>query len=1162
MRLRRLGLECYGNFATTMLDLEDQPGCINLVVAPNGAGKSVIRQGMAELLFGIHPQTPMGFQFDYARMRLIATAVFGAGEPIGFVRRKGRANTLTDLSGQPAHPNLLARMPHEGDRKRLERLFVLDSAQLRAGGKALLQTDGDLADALLSGAGELGSARMLAADLAARRDAAAPMRKSVRTPFYEASDALAAANVRLGDTLVRPQTVADQERLRDEAIADRERAARAFRAVTAELARLSRLRSTRRHLQALDDATAWLEQHADAPLLTADIGQALHEAKQAMEAARREEAANRDIAASLAERLTTIALDEAALREATAIERLVADIGTSEQSSTDIPKREAELAGATLAIARLLRDLSSPCDPANAKTEMRAMADIATARALIAEAADLAGARSKSQAALARESEALAAAEDELASLPVPAQTDALRAALDAALSEGDPARQRTMAEQRVADLQATLDLAIARVPGGRRDPAALAALPFVAEATWTRLDQALSEARSLAAAAEQSRAADAEELAAARTRLSDLTQAGPLPDAKALDEARAHRDRGWALVFARLSGSPSPGAEAAYSPDLSLALAVERAIAAADAIADRRAGEVERLATAAQLQAALDRASAKLAASEALLTARQAAASEALCGWAAATVLVGLTAASSLAEIRALMVAREAVLASASAAEAARAALAALTQRQSGWAARVAAAMDAPEHAPGGDLPALIPAARHRLAEADRIAARRESLDQARVKAQRAVTRAAPILAAADAAMADWTARWNDVLVRLRRPAGEAPNVTAAVLDQLVALPGKVDAAETAQQRLLEMHDQLRRFAQECGALAERLDETAGEPVAVALRLRARLDAARKSFTTHQTLAQQAQDIANLQHAAATRVAEADRKLQAAISAAGAAGIEDAQRRVALAAEWAVHEADRGDALRRLREDGEGLDLATLRQEAEATPAGAAAEAMQAAEGRMNAARAAEQDAVARIERADGELRSLAAGQDAIRAASDRQAAAAKLSHVLEEALVQHLAATMLEHALREVEASTATNHRLARIGETFSLLTGGAYDRLAPAKEDKQSEDYGRLVAYETGGGEKHIGQLSEGTRDQLYLALRLVAIEDHVAAAPPLPFIADDILQTFDDTRARAALQALVGLSQHVQVIVLTHHPHLLALAQDLPVHVQRL
>jgi uncharacterized protein YhaN len=50
--------------------------------------------------------------------------------------------------------------------------------------------------------------------------------------------------------------------------------------------------------------------------------------------------------------------------------------------------------------------------------------------------------------------------------------------------------------------------------------------------------------------------------------------------------------------------------------------------------------------------------------------------------------------------------------------------------------------------------------------------------------------------------------------------------------------------------------------------------------------------------------------------------------------------------------------------------------------------------------------------------------------------------------------------------------------------------------------------------------------------------------------------LPFIGDDILQTFDDDRALAALRVLADLSQHTQVIVLTHHRHVLELATQLP------
>ena len=68
-----------------------------------------------------------------------------------------------------------------------------------------------------------------------------------------------------------------------------------------------------------------------------------------------------------------------------------------------------------------------------------------------------------------------------------------------------------------------------------------------------------------------------------------------------------------------------------------------------------------------------------------------------------------------------------------------------------------------------------------------------------------------------------------------------------------------------------------------------------------------------------------------------------------------------------------------------------------------------------------------------------------------------------------------------------------------------------------------------------------------------------LRIVALEEYAAAGPALPFIADDVLQTFDDARTRASLEALLGLSEHVQVIALTHHSHVAEIAAGLPVHV---
>ena len=77
--------------------------------------------------------------------------------------------------------------------------------------------------------------------------------------------------------------------------------------------------------------------------------------------------------------------------------------------------------------------------------------------------------------------------------------------------------------------------------------------------------------------------------------------------------------------------------------------------------------------------------------------------------------------------------------------------------------------------------------------------------------------------------------------------------------------------------------------------------------------------------------------------------------------------------------------------------------------------------------------------------------------------------------------------------------------------------------------------------------------IDGLSEGTRDQLYLALRLATLEQYQKAHEPLPLILDDILVHFDDERAEAALQVLAECAQKFQVILFTHHAHLVELAR---------
>ena len=75
-----------------------------------------------------------------------------------------------------------------------------------------------------------------------------------------------------------------------------------------------------------------------------------------------------------------------------------------------------------------------------------------------------------------------------------------------------------------------------------------------------------------------------------------------------------------------------------------------------------------------------------------------------------------------------------------------------------------------------------------------------------------------------------------------------------------------------------------------------------------------------------------------------------------------------------------------------------------------------------------------------------------------------------------------------------------------------------------------------------------------MSTGTADQLYLALRLAAIDDYLSRANPLPFVADDLFINFDNDRAMAGLRVLNKLAYKTQVIFFTHHWHLVECARS--------
>jgi uncharacterized protein YhaN len=81
-----------------------------------------------------------------------------------------------------------------------------------------------------------------------------------------------------------------------------------------------------------------------------------------------------------------------------------------------------------------------------------------------------------------------------------------------------------------------------------------------------------------------------------------------------------------------------------------------------------------------------------------------------------------------------------------------------------------------------------------------------------------------------------------------------------------------------------------------------------------------------------------------------------------------------------------------------------------------------------------------------------------------------------------------------------------------LSRASELFSRLTLGEHAGLTTGFGD---DDKPVLVAIRNSKEQVEVPGLSDGTRDLLYLALRLAAIEHHVKTVGPCPVILDDIL-----------------------------------------------
>ena len=140
---------------------------------------------------------------------------------------------------------------------------------------------------------------------------------------------------------------------------------------------------------------------------------------------------------------------------------------------------------------------------------------------------------------------------------------------------------------------------------------------------------------------------------------------------------------------------------------------------------------------------------------------------------------------------------------------------------------------------------------------------------------------------------------------------------------------------------------------------------------------------------------------------------------------------------------------------------------------------------------------------------------------------------------------LAIHFLKTQIERFRKENQGPL-----LDKSSQIFQRITQGAFGGLGA---EFNADDTPILVGLRPDRSPVSIAGMSDGARDQLFLALRLAALDRYLEEHEPMPLILDDILITCDDERAMAILPQLAALAQRTQIFLFTHHDHLVELCR---------
>lgn len=1157
MRLLRFDLKAVGPFTGVSLDLSRGDHGLHLIHGPNEAGKSSALRALSYLLFGFPETAPDRFVHEYNQLRVGALLRHGDGAELEIVRRKAHKDALRGPDDRTVVPEAVLERFRPGlDRATFEGRFGLDHARLREAGRQVRSGQGQIGELLFAAASGLTDLRQRQDHLAARLGSLFLARGT--NPRINAAIAEYEAALR---ELKRDQLPSEEWERHDRALRDALGQADALKQrtelVQSERNRLARIRAAVPLVAEYRTAREALERLQDVPRLPLDFARTREQALAARLEAELTVRNAQTAQAELEERIAAITVPRDVLAEAAAIEDLHVELGKYRSAQSDRPSLVSSKLSDVHQAHERLQDLGRPRDVHEAETvylrpdEVRAIRDLGGRLAILSSAE--ASARGQVRK-LATNLERLRTERDDLGA---GLDAEPLRRLVAEARRAGDldDTIQKTRTE--LNNAERALQRAFARLPDRPDSIETLAAQVPPLDETVDRFQLEAERIDRERHKLDDQREADEAALRDLESRLQALQQSSDVPSEADLAEARQRREAGWRLIRAHWREGVEPGASAAafvadFAPGQGLDDAYAESVRRADALADRLRREADQVARKAEWAAGRELHARRLAEHMKALAALEGEAAELHARWNAVVVALDRPACAP-AELRSWLRERAKVVGLYENRVEQRAALAHLEARSTGHRSAVRAALTALGEALPNDaepLRAVLDAADDLLTRLDESARAREQL-QGRITATEIdLSEARGALSDAEVELAavrrDWAARMR----RLHLEPDATPNQAAMVLDTIDKLFQSLKDARGFAARIEGIDRDARQFADKVHALALRIAPDLGDapPDHVVNALYVRLQAARgndHTITTlrdHRDREHQAQVRARRDHqAACAQLAELCR-------VAGCAEIDelaDAQRR---AEERDRIEADVARCEAQLLKHSGGATLAAFLDEVDRTDLDGLDAALDARDQDL----AVMQDNLDAVNQTIGAERAELGRMDGSARAAEAAQRLQELGARAQRDVTEYAVLKLAQAALRRGIERYRRKHQgpiQERASRYFQLLTDGSFAGMTIEDASKGPV----LLGVRPNGKTVPLEGMSEGTHDQLYLAVVLASLDAWLEHHEPVPFVVDDVLLTFDDQRALAALKALAELSRKTQVLFFTHHRHLVDLAE---------